>query len=82
MQFFDPHDGSLTSRLRRRPYAWSSCPRLPISASGKAKSKTVDHIHRVIPKSLPVLCKMATADNSDITVNDPSDNLAGYRLSW
>ena len=35
-----------------------------LSASGKAKSKTVDHIHRVIPKSLPVLCKMASADNS------------------
>ena len=45
-----------------------------LSASGKAKSKTLDHIHRVIPnkniKSLPVLCKMATADNSDITVHD------------
>ena len=52
-----------------------------LSASGRAKSKTLDHIHRVIPKSQPVLCKMATADNSDITVNDPSDNLAGCRLS-
>ena len=53
-----------------------------LSASGKAKSKTLDHIHRVIPKSLPVLCKMATAYNSDITVDDPSDNFAGCRLSW
>ena len=53
-----------------------------LSASGKAKSKTVDHIHRVIPKFLPVLCKMATADNSDITVNGPSDKFAGCRLSW
>ena len=52
-----------------------------LSASGKAKSKTLAHIHRVIPKSLPVLCNMATADNSDIMVNDPSDNLAGCRLS-
>ena len=51
-----------------------------LSASGKAKSKTLDHIHRVIPMSLPVLCKMATADNSDI--NDHSDNLVGCRLSW
>ena len=52
-----------------------------LSASGKAKSKTLAHIHRVIPKSLLVLCKMATADTTDITVNDPSDNLAGCRLS-
>ena len=52
-----------------------------LSASGKAKSKIVDHIHKVIPKSLPVLCKMARADNSDITVNGPSDNFAGCRLS-
>ena len=42
----------------------------------------MDHIHRVIPKSLPALCKMATADDSDITVNGPSDNFAGCRLSW
>ena len=45
-----------------------------LSASGKAKSNTLDHIHRVIPnkniKSLPVLCKMATADNSDKTVHN------------
>ena len=41
-----------------------------LSASGKVRSKTLDHIHKVIPKSLPVLCKMATADNSDITVHD------------
>ena len=40
-----------------------------LSASGKVKSETLDHIHRVIPKSLPVLFKMATADNSDITVH-------------
>ena len=53
-----------------------------LSASGKAKGKTLDHIHRVIPKSLRVLCKMATAYDSDITVDDPSDNFAGCRLSW
>ena len=59
-----------------------------LSASGKAKSETVDHIHRVIPKSLPVRCKMATAYNSDIPVNDttctlpPTSNWSLLKLNF